>query len=485
MSKNSSLTVTDQFCGAGGSSIGAKKAGMEVRLGLNHNALSIDTYSTNNPETDVDCTDISAVDPRRYRSTDILITSPECTNHSLAKGKKREYYEKDLFGTVLMDPAEERSRATMWDVPRFAEYHDYNMIVVENVVDAGKWRLFEPWLGTMHALDYEHEVVYYNSMFSWPTPQSRDRMYTFFWKRGNKKPDLEFRPLARCLSCQVDVESIQTWKKKLQWGRYNKQYFYRCPSCNEKVDPYYYAAFNAIDFTIPSKRIGERKIALKPKTMARVKYGFETFGMHPMIITGRYTSGVACRVKDAYWDVMPTQPGDASHAVAMPYLVETAYTHSGDNRSISSLSAVTTQTTRQTMAVVGFIADMRGKSKAHELTDPLMCVTASDGHHALISTDSFLTYYYGTSKKASILSDPIGTISTNDHVGLVSGNSDNLTIDDLTYRMMRAHEIGKAMAFPSTYIVKGNQKQQTKQYGNAVTPPTMDQFLQRCAATFQ
>lgn len=139
--KKSFITITDQFCGAGGSSIGATLAGGEVRLAMNHWKLAIETHNTNFPDVDHECTDISAVDPRRYASTDILITSPECTNHSLAKGKPRRFYKEDLFGNVLIDPSEERSRATMWDVPRFAEYHDYNIIVVENVVDAGKWRM--------------------------------------------------------------------------------------------------------------------------------------------------------------------------------------------------------------------------------------------------------------------------------------------------------------------------------------------------------
>jgi DNA (cytosine-5)-methyltransferase 1 len=88
--KASALTVTDQFCGAGGSSLGATAAGAEVILALNHWKLAVETYNTNFPNTRHDCTDISACDPRRYPSTNILITSPECTNHSLAKGRKRK-----------------------------------------------------------------------------------------------------------------------------------------------------------------------------------------------------------------------------------------------------------------------------------------------------------------------------------------------------------------------------------------------------------
>lgn len=107
--KNSFLTITDQFCGAGGSSQGARQlaqamgGGLEVKLALNHWKLAIETHNTNFPDTLHDCTDVSACDPRRYPKTDILITSPECTNHSLAKGKKRKN-AVDLFSHL--DPAE-------------------------------------------------------------------------------------------------------------------------------------------------------------------------------------------------------------------------------------------------------------------------------------------------------------------------------------------------------------------------------------------
>jgi len=79
------ITVTDQFCGAGGSSIGAVAAGADVRLAMNHWKVAIETHNMNFPETDHVCADIQTTDPRRFPSTDILITSPECTNHSGAK----------------------------------------------------------------------------------------------------------------------------------------------------------------------------------------------------------------------------------------------------------------------------------------------------------------------------------------------------------------------------------------------------------------
>jgi len=533
--KKSFVTLTDQFCGAGGSSIGATLAGAQVRLAMNHWKLAIETHNTNFPNVDHDCADISAVDPRRYPSTDILITSPECTNHSLAKGKPRRYYTNDLFGNVLVDPADERSRATMWDVPRFAEYHDYNIIVVENVVDAAKWRMWDAWLHAMHSLGYEHEVVYYNSMFAFPTPQSRDRLYTVFWKRGNRKPDLEFRPVAHCPHCDRRVESIQTWKRGKRWGRYKAQYIYRCPQCHHEVTPFYYAAFNAIDWSIPAERIGDRATPLKPKTLARIQYGLEAYGRQMMIVTGRYTTGIGNRVKNAAHEPLPTQPGDASHAVVLPWLVETAHSQGNGKYVRDAHSALATQTTAQTLGIVAgfltknysggakpeymssgldeptgtqttagnqslltlpasfknqfglvdpsFIADMRGTGKASRIDESLMCVTSTGSHHALLSAGSFLSYYYGT-QQASGMGDAIHTMTGVDRAALIQA-LDGLQVEDLYFRMLQHHEIGKAMAFPDSYVVLGTKREKVRQYGNAVTPPVMRMLIERCMATFQ
>lgn len=512
-------TLTDQFCGCGGSATGAKKAGADVKVAMNHWKRACDTYEAN-INVKPDCRDVSATDPRRYVSTDMFISSPECTNHSLAKGKKRLLYDADLWGNKLSDPADERSRATMWDVPRFAEYHNYNIIIVENVVDAAKWRLWDSWLQAMKSLGYDHEVVYMNSMFAHPTPQSRDRLYVVFWKHGNKKPNLEFRPTAYCTSCEKNVESIQTWKKPVHWGRYNRQYFYRCPDCHQEVKPYYYAAFNALDFTIPAVRIGDRPVPLKPKTMVRVRYGWETYGRRPMIITGRYTTGIESRVKDAMAEPIPTQPGDASHAVlfpwmvdvahsqgngpysydvlgphptattqqsvgvVMPWLVKTVRQENGD-RPISSVDPSWTQTSCQDMGIVApaFIAELHGTSKASGIEDPMMCMVAGAKHHALISADAFLTYYYGNSKAKGI-TDPLGTVTSVDHVGLVQ-KLDGMSVEDLTFRMIRSHEVGRAMAFPDEYIVLGTERERVKQYGNAVTPPVMEMLVSRCMETLR
>lgn len=443
--KNSYITATDQFCGAGGSTTGAKLAGVEVKMALNHWNLAIETHNQNHPDTDHDCTDVQACDPRRYPSTDILIASPECTNHSLAKGKKRKGQGQRSFFDAPPSAEEERSRATMWDVPRFAEYHDYNIIIVENVVDARRWRMWDAWLMAMHSLGYEHQSCFLNSMFFHPCPQSRDRLYVVFWKKGNRAPDLEFRPTAFCDHCGKDVESYQWWKNsQKKWGKYGErnQYLYRCSECTKIVEPYYYAAFNIIDWTIPGQRIGDRKKPLAKKTMARIRHGLEKYGAKPLIITNGYSSGIDCRVKTMD-TAFPTQTGDLKNTCLMhPYFIN--HEHGRDDQNKSAFDAFHTQTTaqatgfvtpffvdnqydgkqrgpvkpfftqtaRQTTAVITpFVVELNRTGLARKVSEHLSTILANGNHHLLVSN-----YSPGYCRPVS---GPGGTITASDSHGVL------------------------------------------------------------------
>jgi DNA (cytosine-5)-methyltransferase 1 len=392
MTTHSTVTVTDQFCGAGGSSLGASLAGAEIKLALNHWKLAVETHNSNFPNTDHDCTDISAVDPRRYPATDILITSPECTNHSLAKGKIRKWQQQlDMFGKLDVDPGDERSRATMWDVCRFAEAHHYKIIIVENVVEARHWAPFPAWLHAMELLGYHHQLVYLNSMFAHPTPQSRDRMYIVFWSKALRTPNLDIRPVAHCPRCVMNVAAVQSWKNPLKkWGKYGAQYRYCCPSCASAVTPYYYAALNAIDWSLPAPRIGDRVRPLKEKTLRRIKIGLEKFGRQPIMMDYVHTSR-GDRHGDMVWSVdrpQRTQLGIHTHALVQPpMLIDLAYTHGHDNRSSSIEDTTPTQTGRQTHALVTppFLASLNHSDvdRLRSLDEP-MPAAMPQGNPALV-----------------------------------------------------------------------------------------------------
>lgn len=440
MTQTSYATVTDQFCGAGGSSLGATHAGAEIRLALNHWRLAVDTHNSNFPNTDHDCTDVSACDPRRYPATTILITSPECTNHSLAKGKARKYQQQlELFGKLQIDPSEERSRATMWDVCRFAETHHYPIVIVENVVEARWWAPFDAWLHAMELLGYRHQIVYLNSMFQHPTPQSRDRMYVVFWLKGQRAPDLDFRPAAHCPACGINVSAIQSWKNpRKRWGKYGQQYVYRCPTCAGEVTPYYYCAANAIDWSLPAPRIGDRARPLKEKTLKRIRIGLEKFGRQPVLVDYVHTARNE-RHQDMVWDALrPHRTMLGIHTQALvtpPFTIETQWSHAPGDRSSGIDEALPTQTGQlgRGLVVPPFIVNMqannapsglgepmptmltgnhryvlvppiqvylRGENAPKELSDPLSTVAAGGNHHGLVFP--FITSFYGTVQQSGL-----------------------------------------------------------------------------------
>lgn len=519
--KQSHITVTDQFCGAGGSSQGVRNlgkklgSGIEVKLALNHWKLAIETHNTNFPDTQHDCTDISACDPRRYPSTDILITSPECTNHSLAKGQKVVQKQMDLFTSGKMDAASERSRATMWDVCRFAEYHTYNCIIVENVVDARKWIMFDAWLNAMYVLGYLHKCVYINSKHCHPTPQSRDRMYIVFWKKGNKAPDLDYKPISYCPQCEKDVHAVQTWKSPdKKFGKYEQQYVYKCPVHGITVEPYYYAAFNCIDWSDKGNRIGDRKKDLSPNTKKRILCGLDKFGDKHFLIHASYgkeARGVQRLVTDAAF----TQTTFPSQAIVSPFIIK------GEHSKVAPIvreigDAMPTHLTRQSMSLLTppflidgnynakesrampidgtaptystqhrlglltppFIIETKHNSTAREITSPLACVTTKL-YHGLVTNDALDSFIqYNRKQNPTHITDTTQTVATMAQMSLI--NYSKPKYEDCFYRMLKPMEVQLAMAFDRDYIILGSGKDQVKQCGNAVTPPAMEWLVGQC-----
>lgn len=279
---------TDIFCGAGGSSLGVEAVpGMRVTQALNHWDLAVEAHNANFPDADHDLHDVEEVPATRFRRTRCLWASPDCTHHAYCRGPRAD------------DPEATRSRATFRDIIRFTAHHRYDAVVVENVIEARLWcdrrghkkkcscgSSFDAWHREMRALGYDSKVVYFNSQFALPTPQSRDRMYVVFWRHGLRAPNLDFRPVSWCSHCIQVVEGIQTWKPAtkgsvrsqrgmFEWGRYGSQYLYTCPKCAKPVAPAVVGARSIIDWTLPALAIGDRAKPLAVKTRERIKAGLE------------------------------------------------------------------------------------------------------------------------------------------------------------------------------------------------------------------
>lgn len=454
------LTVTDMFCGAGGSTSGMVQIpGVRVILAANHWPLAIETHNTNHQSTDHDCADLSQVRPERYPHTDILWASPECTNHSQAKGIKRgtTQGEFDLWeDKPLPDEAAERSRATMWDVPRFAEFHKYKAVVIENVVDAYRWVMFPAWLMAMEALGYTHQIVWLNSMhaqaYGLPAPQSRDRMYVIFTMKGNKQPDVQkwTRPQAYCPDHGL-IRAVQVFKKAEKWGRYRAQYLYKCGACGTVVEPGWLPASSAIDWSIEGVRIGDRKTALSPKTMARIEKGIERY-WRPLVIEASgntYDSADPNHRQhgdpDGYIRAWPTEEAlrtlhtTASKGIALPPLITDGIR--GEGTVQSTADPMLTQTTAQTKGV---------------FYPPLMVpVEGRDGKQAASSSDAMRTQ---STRNETGLLVPSGGTWRDDATGLSDVMPTRTTVEtDALVIPLRNHNTAKSTGEPiDTVSAAGN-----------------------------
>ncbi|WP_230670957.1 DNA cytosine methyltransferase [Rathayibacter sp. Leaf248] len=427
------LTVTDLFCGAGGSSSGMVQIpGVRIRMAANHWNLAIESHQTNHPDTDHDSADLSQVEPSRYPTTDILWASPECTNHSVAKGIKRQRaLQAALPGMEekpLADEAAIRSRATMWDVPRFAEYHQYRAIIIENVVDAYRWVQFPAWLLAMELLGYEHDIVWLNSMHAQamglPAPQSRDRMYVVFWKKGQTKPELQkwTRPQALCETHGV-IRAVQVFKKAERWGRYRAQYVYRCPQCAVVVEPAWLPASSAIDWSIPGQRIGDRDKALAEKTRARIQAGIERYWRPLVVEAGGNTydsmdpKHPAHGEQTGYVRAWPTEQPlrtlhtSVSKGVAVPPLVINHVSGADESRSQPHSAALPTLVGGGLHA--SLLVPVEGREGKSAASAGLPMRTQSTRNETAL-----LVPYYSTGT-ARPTADPMGTVATVDRNALV------------------------------------------------------------------
>ena len=321
------ITVTDLFCGAGGSSLGAAATGrVKIVIAANHWATAIDVHQAHFPDARHDCADITQVDPRRYPRTNILIASPECTNHSAARGVSRKRQDPTLWDAP--DPSAERSRATMWDVVRFAEQMRYDAIIVENVVEATKWVCWPAWRQAMSDMGYDSHVVSANSQ-DFEVAQSRDRVYVVSWRRGAVKPDLEQEREAWCHRCDGVRVCRQAWKNGRTIGRYRAQWVWGCLVCGAPCEPDKTAAATIIDWTLPTPLIGERAKPLAPKTRERIAAGLARHGWAPITTTGagngfERTPGNRAR---PLTEPVPTQTCITTTALATPpnFLFQTAH----------------------------------------------------------------------------------------------------------------------------------------------------------------
>jgi DNA (cytosine-5)-methyltransferase 1 len=469
------LTLMDWFCGAGGSSQGAHAVpGVQVTRAANHWQRAIESHASNFPDAD------------HYR------------------GDIRE---------APVDP---------WDqMPRWR----------------GEFRKLR-YLGRKIAMNSMHADP--RSLHQAPQSRDR-WYWAYWHESLGRQPDWDkwLRPRAWCGTCGTWVQAVQVFKRPGQdMGRYRQQYVYRCPNVtcrNQIVEPSVLPAAVAIDWSIPGQRIGDKPVKeffedkaktkslgfhpLAPKTLARVEAGLKKFA-RPLVVPagGTWRNGAT-----SVGEPMPTRTTRENDGLAIPPLLVPVEGRE-EKRAGSANDPLRTQTARNEtgLAWLPFMVKLRGggdQGRALSAFDALGTVSAdgnhhgvvtpphlptafpallmrnntprgnpgqlctpvdepartltSAGHQSLVTWEHLLVPYYGNST-ARPVSEPIGTLSTRDRYALVRGD---VNINDVLFRMLEPHEIGRAMSFADSYIVLGNKRERVRQYGNAVTPNVAEVIL--------
>lgn len=438
----------DLFCGGGGTSTGMirafRRAGVEFQLiGVNHWNVAIETNKKNHPFEKLYCSTVQNVKPREAVPSgrlNFLWASPECTNHSRAKGGR---------------PRDEQSRSTAWDILKWAQELYIDRIYIENVVEFLEWgpidakghpmaskkgETFRAFIAALVSLGYRVDWRTMNAA-DYGAPTSRTRLI---------------------------VQAVRG-RGNIVWP--HPTHAKEPGLFNEKP---WRSAREIIDWSIPGKSIFARKKPLSENTLRRIKSGIRKYWgewAEPFLIILRGTKDNQCRASVRRLDEpLPTVSAGGVHAgIVEPFIVRY---NGGDDRhhSINEPLPVLDCSNRYGLVESLFIPQ-QSAGTVKPVSNPLPTVATTG---AISIVEPFMVKFYGNERGAESLCGPIDTITTKDRFGLVRGymvefNGDRYVLD-IRFRMLQPHELAKGMGFPDGYEFAGNKSEQVKQIGNAVCP---------------
>jgi len=159
------VRAIDLFCGAGGSSWGARLAGVEIVAAFDLWPLAASVHKANFPDAKFYPRPLEDYEPATLRKeigkVDLILASPECTSHSPAKGNKNRC---------------EKSKNTAFEVIRFAKAFQPRWLVIENVVSMKRWDRYAEFKAALKELGYKVREQVLNSV-DFRVPQGRRRLF--------------------------------------------------------------------------------------------------------------------------------------------------------------------------------------------------------------------------------------------------------------------------------------------------------------------
>jgi DNA (cytosine-5)-methyltransferase 1 len=381
------LMVCDLFCGAGGTSTGVAQACRELDLAvellaINHWETAIATHTKNHPWARHLCANIDTIDPRKVipgGHLDLLVASPECIFHSVARGGK---------------PINDQSRASAWRVLEWCEKLDVSNVLVENVPEFQNWgpigasskrpikakigEIFRHWIGTLRAMNYRVEWKVLNAAdFGGAT--TRKRLFVIA-RKGTRRIHWPEQSHAKDADKTGDI-----FKKLKPWR----------------------AAREIIDWGIPGESIFTRKRPLARTTLERIAAGLRKFcgaAAEPfLVILRRHMDG-----KSIDEPVPCLTAGGQQVGIAVPKAMILPQNSSNKARSVEDPAPVITTTSRG-IALAEFILQQQSGGAPRSVDQPLPTI-AGKGAQAFIVP--FFGEAYGQKPRTHDVDEPLPAVTS-------------------------------------------------------------------------
>ena len=160
------LRTLDLYCGAGAGAWGAQLAGAEIVCGVDAWKLALDTFSSNFPRSKALNLTLDGNSAEgsvgRIGPIELILASPECTNHTHAKGADR---------------SNEASRETALHTIQFVRKFKPRWIVIENVIQMRAWHRYDELVNSLESKLGYNLAIYVLDSSEFGVAQTRRRMF--------------------------------------------------------------------------------------------------------------------------------------------------------------------------------------------------------------------------------------------------------------------------------------------------------------------
>lgn len=196
------LRVLDLFCGGGGSSWGAHKAGAEIACGVDAWDIAVSVYNDNFQGRGVQAfisADSNPRDVSQYGPFDMILASPECTHHTCARGSR---------------PRDENSKLTAKHVLNYLRFYRPRWAVIENVVHMKKWERYEELLNELRILGYNVSPQTLNAC-DFGVPQSRNRLFILCDREAEVETVVPVEFGGSVPTAKSILDPVGTWRRSM------------------------------------------------------------------------------------------------------------------------------------------------------------------------------------------------------------------------------------------------------------------------------